>query len=73
VARRILELGDEIAMLDELIGPIVTALAPHMLARTGMDIEVSDDAWSPPATTGIGSAPRTAGRCSSASPPLPSR
>ena len=40
LARRILELGDEIAMLDELIGPIVAALAPHMPARTGMGIEV---------------------------------
>ncbi len=41
LARRILELGDEIAMLDELIEPIVTALAPQLLARVGMGIEVA--------------------------------
>ena len=33
LARRILELGDEIAALDELIKPLVTALAPQLLAR----------------------------------------
>ncbi len=32
LARRILELGDEIATLDGLIEPIVIALAPQLLA-----------------------------------------
>jgi transposase len=41
LARRILELGDEIAMLDELIEPIVTALAPQLLARVGIGVEVA--------------------------------
>ena len=41
LARRILELGDEIAMLDELIAPLVTDLAPQLLARTGIGIEVA--------------------------------
>ncbi len=41
LARRILELGDEIAMLDELIAPLVTELAPQLLARTGIGIEVA--------------------------------
>lgn len=41
LARRILELGDEIAMLDNLIKPIVTALAPQLLARTGIGVEIA--------------------------------
>jgi transposase len=41
LARRILELGDEIAMLDELIEPLVTALAPQLLERVGIGIEVA--------------------------------
>jgi len=41
LARRMLELGDEIAMLDELIAPLVTELAPQLLARTGIGIEVA--------------------------------
>jgi transposase len=41
LARRILELGDEIAMLDELIKPIVTALAPQLLARPGIGVEIA--------------------------------
>jgi transposase len=41
LARRILELGDEIAMLDELIAPLVTSLAPQLLDRTGIGIEVA--------------------------------
>jgi transposase len=36
-----LELGDEIAALDELIKPLVTALAPQLLARAGIGIEVA--------------------------------
>ena len=39
LARRILELGDEIAMLDELIAPIVTELAPQLLGRPGIGVE----------------------------------
>jgi transposase len=41
LARRILELGDEIAMLDELIAPLVTDLAPQLLASIGIGIEVA--------------------------------
>jgi len=41
LARRVLELGDEIAALDELIAPLVTALAPQLLARVGIGIEVA--------------------------------
>ncbi len=41
LARRILELGDEIAMLDDLIEPIVTMLAPQLLDRVGIGIEVA--------------------------------
>jgi transposase len=40
LAQRILELDDEIAMLDELIEPLVTALAPQLLARIGMGVEI---------------------------------
>lgn len=41
LARRILELGDEIAMLDELIASIVRALAPQLLDRVGIGVEVA--------------------------------
>jgi transposase len=41
LARRILELGDEIAMLDDLIKPIVQKLAPQLLQRTGIGIEIA--------------------------------
>lgn len=41
LARRMLELGDEIAMLDELIEPLVIALAPQLLQRNGIGIEVA--------------------------------
>jgi transposase len=41
LARRILELGDEIAMLDDLIKPIVTALASGLLARPGIGVEIA--------------------------------
>ena len=40
-ARRYLELADEIADLDELINPLVTALAPRLLERIGIGIEVA--------------------------------
>jgi transposase len=38
LARRILELSDEIAELDELIGPLVQELAPRLLERVGFGI-----------------------------------
>ena len=41
LARRSLELGDEIASLDELIEPLVTALAPQLLARVRIGIQVA--------------------------------
>ncbi|SDD20977.1 Transposase [Sanguibacter gelidistatuariae] len=41
LARRYLELTDEIVGLDELINPIVEALAPTLLERTGIGIEVA--------------------------------
>jgi hypothetical protein len=41
LARRILELTDEIADLDELITPLVTELAPQMLERVGFGVEVT--------------------------------
>jgi transposase len=41
LARRILELGDEIAMLDELIAPLVRQLAPQLLERPGIGVEVA--------------------------------
>lgn len=41
LARRILDLGDEIATLDELIEPLVRELAPQLLQRTGIGIEVA--------------------------------
>jgi transposase len=39
LARRIVEVTDEIAELDELIRPLVEELAPQLLARVGFGIE----------------------------------
>lgn len=41
LARRYLELTDEIADLDQLINPIVEALAPQLLDRVGIGIEIA--------------------------------
>ena len=41
LARRILELNDEIADLDQLITPLVTELAPQLLARPCIGVEVA--------------------------------
>ena len=41
LARRILELDDEIALLDQLIGPLVRSLAAPLLARVGIGIEIA--------------------------------
>jgi transposase len=41
LAGRILDLGDEIAALDELIAPLVRSLAPQLLERTGIGIEIA--------------------------------
>jgi len=41
MGRRYLELSDEITDLDELINPLVEALAPQLLARVGIGIEVA--------------------------------
>jgi transposase len=41
LARRMLELGDEIAMLDQLIEPLVRDLAPQLLERPGIGVEIA--------------------------------
>jgi transposase len=41
LARRILDLGDEIAALDELIDPLVRELAPRLLAAGCIGIEIA--------------------------------
>jgi transposase len=41
MARRILDLGDEIAELDELIGKLVPELAPRLVAATGIGVETA--------------------------------
>ena len=41
LARRILELNDEIATLDELINPLVAELAPRLLARPWIGVEIA--------------------------------
>ena len=66
LARRILELGDEIAMLDELIKPIVTALAPQLLARPGIGVEIAGQQLVTAGTTPSGCAAKPASRCSAA-------
>jgi len=44
LARRILEPNDEVAALDELIDPLVTELAPQLLAATGVGVEIAGQA-----------------------------
>ncbi|MGC8510578.1 MAG: transposase, partial [Acidimicrobiales bacterium] len=39
LARRVLELNDEIADLDQLIEPLVEELAPSLLALTGVGVD----------------------------------
>ena len=41
MARRYLELSDEITDLDELINPLVEALAPQLLTRVGIGVEIA--------------------------------
>jgi transposase len=41
LARRHLELSDEIAELDDLINPLVESLAPQLLKRVGIGIEIA--------------------------------
>ena len=41
LARRILELNDEIADLDELIAPLVHELAPTLVQATGIGVEIA--------------------------------
>jgi transposase len=41
LARRMLELGDEIAMLDQLIEPLVRSLAAPLLSRVGVGIQIA--------------------------------
>jgi len=70
-ARRYLELSDEIADLDELINPLVTALAPRLLERIGIGIEVAGQVL---VTAGGNSGrvhPKRRSRCSAASPRCP--
>ncbi len=70
-ARRYLELADEIADLDELINPLVTALAPRLLERIGIASRSPGRCSSPRAATPTGCAPKRRSRCSAASPRCP--
>ena len=74
LARRILDLNDEIAALDELIVPLVTELGARLLERPCIGVETAGQLLA--ATTPSGSAPSPPGRCCAASPlspPLPGR
>lgn len=54
LAHRYLELSDEIADLDELVNPVVEALAPQLLARTGIGSGVAGQLLVTAATTPTG-------------------
>ena len=41
LARRILELNDEVAALDDLIAPLVRELAPALVGATGIGVEIA--------------------------------
>ena len=66
LARRILELDDEIADLDELIGKLVPELAPAWWPRPGSGSRSPGSCWSPPATTPSDCAARPRSRCCAA-------
>jgi transposase len=68
LARRILDLNNEIADLDELIEPLVLELGADLLARPCIGVRPPGNSSSPPATTPTGCAPRPRGRCSAESP-----
>jgi hypothetical protein len=64
LARRMLELGDEIAALDELIDPPGHRAHPRSCwTGSGSGSRSPGSCWSPPATTLAGSAPRPALPC----------
>jgi transposase len=71
LARRVLELDDEIANLDQLIEPFVAEHAPGLIALTGVAPSARASCSSPPATTLNGCARRPPSRCCAA--PHPSR
>src|SRR5512144_34607 len=76
LARRILDLGDEISMLDELITPLVTDLAPRLLERPGIGIEIAGQLLVTAGDTPPRCAASPRSRCSAASrrcPPRPGR
>jgi transposase len=56
LARRVLELDDEIDMLDEFLTPLVTETAPEMVQRVGSAPTPRGHCSSPPARTPAGSA-----------------
>jgi transposase len=76
LARRLLDLGDEIAELDRLIAPLVAELAPACSSEKASGPRTPANCSSPPATTPTGSRPNPASRCPAApvrSPPLAAR
>lgn len=68
LARRILDLNDEIADLDQLITTLVGELAPSWWPQSGSASRPPGSCWSPPATTPSGSAANPPSRC--CAPPL---
>jgi hypothetical protein len=71
LARRILELNDEIADLDALIEPLVRELAPSWSPFPASGSRPQASCWSPSATTRPGSAANRPSLCSAASRPCP--
>lgn len=68
VGRRYLELSDEMGDLDELINPIVEALAPKLLERVGIGIEIAGQLLVTARDNPDRMKSEAASRCSAASP-----
>ncbi len=73
LTRRILDLGDEIAMLDELINQSSPTSRPSCSSAPASASRSPGSCSSPPATTPIGSAARQRLRCSAVSLRYPHR
>jgi transposase len=67
LARRMLELGDEIAMLDDLIAPWSPSWRRNCSSGSVSASRSPARCWSPPGTTGPDCAARRDSRCSAAS------
>jgi hypothetical protein len=74
LGRRALAISDDMHALDVVLGELVTATAPALLACHGVGVIPLRSCWSRPATTPNGSVTKPRGRtCAVSLPPKPTR